>query len=127
MIAADHDGGIDLAFLHHFIERQSQAMALAEADPADARRQSLEGDALLGHIEPIVQMWIVGNELLHALVGLVDVFRVAGEGGPAERTYAAAEQRADIGRHEAWKSKGVLEPHVESDLADIVAVIEGRH
>ena len=76
-------------------------MALAEADPADAGGQALEGDALARHVEPVVQMRIVGDQFLDALVGLVDVFRIAGQGRPAERADAAAEQRADIGGHEA--------------------------
>ena len=81
----------------------------------------------LRHVEPVVEMRIVGDQLLHALIGLVDVFRIAGERGPAEGPDAAAEQRADIGRNEARKSEGVLEAHVEGHLADVVAVVEGRH
>src|SRR5690348_17995921 len=40
------------------------------------------------------------RSLLHARVGAVDVFRVARERSPAERTDAAAEQRADVGRQD---------------------------
>ena len=38
---------------------------------------------------------------------LVDVLGIARERGPAERADAAAEQRADIGRHEAREVEGV--------------------
>src|SRR5262245_2648005 len=117
MITADHDRRLELALLHHLVESEAQAMALAEADPADACRQALESDALLGHVEPVVEMRIVGDQLLHALIGLVDVLRIAGKRGPAEGTDAAAEQGTDIGRNETWESEGVLETHVEGHLA----------
>ena len=38
-------------------------MAVAEADPADARRQALEGDALARHVEPVVQMRVAGQSV----------------------------------------------------------------
>ena len=110
MIAADHDRGFQLALCDHFIEGQAQLVAFAQADPADARRQALELDALPRHVEPAVQVRIVRDEFLHLGVGLVDVFRIAGQGGPAEGTDAAAEERADIGRHETGKSKALSTP-----------------
>src|SRR3546814_18708884 len=64
IIAADHDRRLQLAAAYHFVERQAEAMAVAEADPADARRQALKGDALAGHVEPAVQVRVVGNQLL---------------------------------------------------------------
>ena len=39
-------GALSSPTVHHRVERQAGAVALAEADPADARRQALEGDAL---------------------------------------------------------------------------------
>ena len=54
-------------------------------------------DALAGHVEPVVQQRVVGNELLDHLVGAVDVLRVARQSGPAEGSLAAAEQGANIG------------------------------
>ena len=101
MIAADHDRRLQFAARDHLVEREAEPVALAEADPADARRQALEVDALARHVEPVVQMRVVGQQFLHLGVGLVDVFRIARQRGPAERPDAAAEQRADIGRHEA--------------------------
>jgi hypothetical protein len=97
---------------------------VAQPDPADARGQALERDALARHVEPLVQVGVVRKQLLHLLVGLVDVFRVARQRTPAERADALAEQRADIGRHEAGKREGVFQPLVLGDLADVVAVIE---
>ena len=47
MIAPDHDRRLQLALRHHLVEREAEAMAVAEPDPADARRQALELDARL--------------------------------------------------------------------------------
>jgi hypothetical protein len=43
-------------------------------------------------------------------VGLVDILRIAGERRPAERTDPPAEERADIGGHEAREGEGVFQP-----------------
>ena len=51
-------------------------MPLAQADPADARGQALVADALLGHVQPLVQVLVVGEQLFHLRVGLADVFRL---------------------------------------------------
>ena len=40
-------------------------MPLAQPQPADARRQALERDALARHVEPAVQVRVVREELLH--------------------------------------------------------------
>src|SRR4029079_12231749 len=113
MIAADDDRRLHFAVPHHLIEGESEAMTLAEANPADARRQALEGDALLCHVEPVVEMGIVGNQLLTARAGRVDIVRIAGERCPSERSDATAEERADIGRHETRKIKRMRKSHVE--------------
>src|SRR3546814_6757237 len=52
------------------------------------------------------------------LVGLVDVLRVAGQSHPAERTDAAAEQRQDIGRHEAREVESLGDADFLGHLAD---------
>ncbi len=127
MVAADDDGRAQFAGPDHFVEGEAEAVAVTEADPADARRQALEGDALARHVEPVVQMRVAGGQFLHLGIGLVDILRIARQGRPAERADAAAEQRADIGRHEARESEGVFEAFVLGDLADIVAIIERRH
>src|SRR5690606_11690886 len=48
-------------------------------------------------------------------------------GCPTERPDATAEQRADIGRYEAWKIEGVRHAFLECHLADVVAVVDGRN
>ena len=102
-------------------------MALAQADPADAGRQALECYALARHVEPVVQVLIVGDQFLDLGVCPVDILRVTGQRAPAERADALAEQRPDIGGHEAGKGEGVFKTLVLGHLADIVAVIERRH
>ena len=81
---------------------------------------------LRGHVQPVVQVLVVGNQFLDLGVGLVDVLRIAGQRDPAERADAAAEQRAHVGRHEAGEVEGVLAAFVLGHLADVVAVVEGR-
>ena len=126
MIAPDHDRRFQLALRHHLVEGKTDAVPVAEPDPADARRQALEVDALPRHVEPVMQMLVVRQQLLHLLVGLVDILRIARERDPAERANAAAEQRTDIGRHEARKIERILHADIEGALADVVAVIERR-
>ena len=127
MIAADHDRRLQLAARHHLVEGEAQPMAVAEPDPADARRQALELDARSRHVEPVVQVRVVRHQLLHLGVGAVDVLRIARQRRPAERPDAAAEQRADIGRHEAREIEGIGDALSLRHLADVVAVVEGRH
>ena len=53
-------------------------MALAKTEPADARGQSLERDALAGKIQPAGKRAVTGKELAHLAIGLRDVVRIAG-------------------------------------------------
>src|SRR3546814_2623227 len=46
MIAADHDGALELAAFDHLVERQAGDIALAQSKPADARRQALKRNTL---------------------------------------------------------------------------------
>ena len=125
MIAADDDRRLQFAALNHLVERKPQAMAIAKSHPTDARRQPLEMDLCPRQIEPIVQVRIVGNKLLDLRVGGKNVLGVAGQSGPTERADAAAEQRTDIGGHEAGEVERVAHPFFERHLADVVAVVDG--
>ena len=107
VVAADHDGRLELALRHHLVEREAQPVAILHAHPADARRQALEGDAAARHVEPVVQVRVVRQQLLHLRVGAVDVLGIARERHPAERALALAEERPDVGRHEAREVEGV--------------------
>ena len=70
MVAADDDRRRDFAVPDHLVEGEAEAVALAEADPADPRGQALEGDPLARHVEPAVEVRIVGDQFLHLGVGL---------------------------------------------------------
>ena len=91
MVAADDDRRRYFAAPHHLVEGEAETVALAETDPADARRQSLEGDALARHVEPAMEVRVVWDQLLHALVGAVNVLGIAAQRSPAERADPAAE------------------------------------
>src|SRR4029450_2800515 len=101
MVAADDDRRRDFAVLHHFVEGEAEAVALAESDPANPRRQALEGDSCPGHVEPTVGGWIVGGQLLHACIRAVDVPGITRKSRPAERADASAEEGPNVGGHEA--------------------------
>ena len=75
----------------------------------------------------LCRCWSSGISSFTLASVLIDVLRIAGKRRPAERADAAAEQRADIGRHKARKIEGVLEPLILRHLADVVAVVERRH
>ena len=77
MVPADDDGRLELTALHHLVEREPEAVPVAQAHPADPRGQSLEMDALACHVEPVVQVRIVGYELAHLLISAGDVLRIA--------------------------------------------------
>src|ERR1039457_104510 len=126
MIATDDDGGGELAARDHLVEGQSEAVALSQADPANARRKSLELKPRARQVEPMMQVRIVGDQLLDLRVGLIDIFGIAGQGGPAERAYPTAEQRADVLRHETWEIEGMADAGVERYLPDVVAIVENR-
>ena len=127
MVAADYDGGGYFAGTHHFVKRQTELGAQTQAHPADARGQTLEANAFARHVEPAVQGGIVGDQFFYFGIGFVDVFGVARQSYPAERADAAAEQRADVGGHEAGEIESVGHAFFFRHLADVVAVIEGGH
>src|SRR5580704_13107311 len=124
MVAANHDRRLQFAAGDHLIEGEAEPMPVTKADPADSRRKSLKRDALARHVEPVMQRGIVGHELLHLLIGAIDILRVARQRGAAERTDAAAKQRPDIGRHEPRKIEGILYALLERHLSYVVAVID---
>src|SRR5262245_1348292 len=123
MVTTNDDGGAQLAILDHFVESEAQTVAVAKAHPADARRQTLEGNALARHIEPVVQVVVVGHQLLHLRVGTIDVLRVTRERTPAEGADSLAKKRTNIGVDKAWEGKGVLKPFLQCHLADVVSVV----
>ena len=55
VIAPDHDGRLQFASRDEIVQRQAEFVALAVAEPADARGQSLEAHALLRQLDPARQ------------------------------------------------------------------------
>jgi hypothetical protein len=84
-------------------------------------------NAFRRHVEPVVEMRIVGDQLPHLGVGARDVLRVARQRRPAERTDAATKQGADISGDEAGKIECVLDAFLQRHLPYVVAVVDRRH
>ncbi|MBV6467860.1 MAG: hypothetical protein PGMFKBFP_03233 [Anaerolineales bacterium] len=124
MVAPDHDGGFHFSRRDQLIEFQSRLHALAVAEPANARGQSLERDFLTRHLQPAMQVRVLGEQFHDGFVGGVDVFLLARKRHPAERSLALAEQRADIRGDKTWELERVGHAVVVRLLAQVVAVVE---
>ena len=94
------------------------------AEPADPRREALEGDLLPGSAHPLLQAIVVGEQIHDGAVGRVDVLGVAGEGHPTERALALTEQGTDVGGHESGEVEGPAVAAQPSLVTDRVAVVE---
>ena len=127
MIAPDHDRRLQFAALHHLVECQARKVTLTQTEPANPRRQTLESNAVARHVEPVVDMLILREQLLDLGVGLVNILRIAGQRNPAKRSPAFAKHRPNIGRHEAGEVERIFHAGIERDLADIVAIVDGRY
>ena len=108
----------------HLVEAQPGQVALAVAEPADPRRQTLELHALGGQPDPARDVLLVAEQVEDRLVGGVDVGRVARQRHPAERPLALAEQRPHVGGHEARVGERVLVAVLGRQPAQRVAVVE---
>ena len=124
MIAPNDDGGAHFPLTHQFVELQPGFVALTEPQPADARWQTLECHALLGHRDPAVQRFIMGEELENRLVRSCNIRRIAGKGHPTKRSTPDAELRANIGGHKSRKRERVLESVIKRTLTDVVSIVE---
>ena len=62
-------GAFTLPVAHQLVEHQPRLGALAVAEPADARRQALERDALARQADPALQRRVVREQLEDRLVG----------------------------------------------------------
>ncbi len=85
MIAANDDRGSQSAGSNELVEEDARPIALPIAEPANPRREPLEGDPLLRQRDPASQCLVFGEELEERGVRLEDVLRIAGESGPPER------------------------------------------
>ena len=126
MVAADNDRCRDLALLDQVVEHRSGLVSFAIAEPADAGRQALKRNPLLGQFDPAVQVLVLREELENRLIGAIDIFRVTRKRYPPKRTFALAEQRANIRRDKAWESKRSRITTLASFIANRVSVIKNH-
>src|ERR1019366_3117511 len=108
MIAPNHDRSLDRTFLHQVVDGEAKPRSLAISQPADARWESLELDALAGEFNPAAQAAILGKQFQNKSVGHGDVRRLARKRRPAERPAPFAKQRTNIFRNESRKIVSVL-------------------
>src|SRR5204862_3888610 len=94
------------------------------AEPADPRRQALEGDPLAGEPDPTPERLVVSELLEDGAVGGGDIRGLARQRRPAEWTLALAEERPDVGGDEAGVVEGALKPPELRLGAEAVAVVE---
>ena len=77
-----------------------------------------------GELDPAADVLLVAEQLEDRLVRRVDVGRIARQRDPPERPLALAEERPDVGGHEAGIGEGVVVAVVGGDAAQRVAVVE---
>ena len=76
MVASDDDGSRELSPPNHVVESQTEPMALTKPYPADSCREALEVYPLASHIEPIVEVRIVGDQFLDLGIRPINVLGV---------------------------------------------------
>src|SRR5580693_3988593 len=108
------------------MEIQLETMSLNQTYPTNARRQPLKLDARARHVEPLMQVRIVRDQLFDLGVGCVNVVRIAREGHPSKGADAAAKQRPNVFGNETGNGEGLRDAGIEGDLTDVVAVVEHR-
>src|SRR5437763_15905458 len=100
MIPPDDDWRRQFAATHEIVQCDAEARALALAQPADARGQSLKCHALLRQRDPASEMVVVWKQFQHELVGTPQISGVSRRGHPAARPIPLAEPRSDVFRPE---------------------------
>ena len=80
----------------------------------------------LRHVEPAVQVRVVGEELLDLAVGLVDVFGIARQARPSGTAPCLRRRAAGCTPARTRKGERVGNALVVRDLPDVVAVVERR-
>src|SRR5271155_3051405 len=124
MVTADDNRRRQLAAAHHVVETHPRQVALAGAEPADARWKTLELHALLREPEPAVQTVVVWKQLEHCGVSARDVLRVPTQGNPTKGASAFAELITDICGNESRVGERVRIARDSCLVAQRVTVIE---
>src|SRR5579875_3797586 len=125
MVAADYDGSLQFAAGDQTVERETEFIALAVAEPADARGQALIADTFPRKPDPACQNFVFGKHFQDELIGAMNVGRLSGKRGPTKWPAAFAEEGPDVCGHEAGKIVSVFYALLESERADVVTVVEG--
>src|SRR5262249_10912029 len=125
VIASDDDGSADLTLANKFVHGNPELRSLAVTKPADPRRKSLEVNSLLSQFNPAAEACVFREEFEDQFVGGIDVLWIARECYPAKRSFAFAEEWADVFGHEAGNVVGVLDSNQLGLSADVIAVVKG--
>src|SRR5204863_3339095 len=96
MVAADDEGGGNFSGSNQIVYGDAEVRAVSLSEPADSRRKALEFDLLLGERNPATEMVVVRKELEREVVGALDVFGIARQRDPAERSLPCAEKWSDV-------------------------------
>src|SRR6267378_5660939 len=121
VVTSDSDRRIQLAVSHQVIDLHSHFSAITLSEPANPRRQPLKLNSLLRQSEPATQGLIFGKQTQSKIICFSNIFRIAGQRDPTERTFALAKQRPNVLRYKSWNFKGILYSGVKRAFSDIVA------
>src|SRR5438552_2249065 len=126
MIAADDDGRFDLATLNQIIHGDAKLSAIAIAQPANARRQTLEMDSLLCQFQPARKSLVLWKKFERKLISPRDVGWIAAQRDPSKRTFSFAEERAAILQHEPSNIEYLFDAGLFRLRANVVPIIESN-
>src|SRR5438309_10970692 len=124
VIAADDDRRPELAATDELVDRFTELGALAVAEPAHARGQTLERHALAREPDPARQRLVLAEELEHEPVGAADVLPITRERDPAEWPAAFAEARTDVLGHEPRVAERLREAGLLRLAPQVVAIVD---
>ena len=127
MIPAYDDRCTQFATGYHLVKGPADPIPISQSEPADTAGHALERNPVARHIQPLVQLWIIGNQFLDFFIGAEDILRIARQRCPAKRPYTPTEQRAHICGDKAGVVEGVINAGFLSHLANIVAVVDNRN
>ena len=122
VVAAERERA-DLAARDELVEPGADRLALAEAEPADARGQALRGHARAGEREPAGER-VGADHLEHGVLAPPQVLGIAAQADPAVGADAARQDRAHVLGDEARDLARALDAGELRLGAQAVAVLE---
>src|SRR5580693_6583618 len=126
MIPANHDRSLQFTPRNQVVQPQTKFVALAIPQPANPRWQSLKLHALLSQFNPSRQMLVLGEHFEYQPIGTRDVRRLSRKRRPPKRSFAFAEQRANVRRHKPREVISVLHALLKRECPNVVSIVE-RH